>query len=162
MFRAMQRKDIDQVCALIHELAAHEGRPGYCTINPRSLERGVFEKSYLKGAVIEADGKCIGYILYYFGFSSFKGKTNLKIEDLYVRPDYRGQGYGRKSFAYLAAIALENECNLMEWGCVPGNISGLQYYEHMGALVDDSHIMLYLDEQNMIQLSGMWEELKNG
>lgn len=153
MFRKIKVDEIDLLRNLIVELADHEGRPEAVSITPQQLYQGIFQDQLLQGVFVENEKGIVGYALFFYSFSSFKGDKILNIEDYYLQKDQRGQGLGKDLLIYLCQEALNNQCTLVQWGCLYTNQSGLDYYYHLGAKDDNSHQHLYFDQESMVYLT---------
>lgn len=79
------------------------------------------------------NGKEVGFALFFHNFSTFLGRAGLYLEDLYVRPEYRGKGYGKALLAKLAQIAVERGCGRLEWWCLDWNKPSIDFYRSLGA-----------------------------
>ena len=77
--------------------------------------------------------KEVGFILFFHNFSTFLGKGGIYLEDLYVKPEYRGKGYGKALLKRLAQIAVERECGRLEWSCLNWNKPSIDFYLSLGA-----------------------------
>ncbi len=85
--------------------------------------------------------KPIGVALFFHNFSTFRGAPGLYLEDLFVEPEWRGRGVGRKLLAHLAAVAVERHCHRLEWSVLDWNDSAIAFYRQAGArLLDDWRI----------------------
>ena len=93
----------------------------------------VFQKHLAHAIIGELHGKPIGMAVYFFNYSTWLGKNGLYLEDLYVSPEHRGFGFGKKLLAHLASIALENNCGRMEWRVLDWNAPAIAVYEAIGA-----------------------------
>ena len=80
-----------------------------------------------------ADGREVGFALFFHNFSTFLGRAGLYLEDLYVKPEYRGQGYGKAILKKLAQIAVERGCGRLEWWCLDWNTPSIGFYKSLGA-----------------------------
>ena len=83
------------------------------------------------------DGAAVGFALYYGNYSTFRGRCGIHLEDLYVRPQMRGQHVGRRLLAELARITLERGCTRLEWWVLAEDEQALAFYEHIGANAKD-------------------------
>ena len=83
--------------------------------------------------VVNDDGQEAGYALYFHNFSTFLGRGGLYLEDLYIRPEFRGRGYGKAAFRELARIAAERGCGRIEWMCLDWNRPSIDFYLSLGA-----------------------------
>ena len=83
--------------------------------------------------IVEADGVAAGFALYFFNFSTFLARPGLYLEDLFVKPEFRGQGLGKALLLHLARIALDRGCGRMEWAVLDWNTPAIEFYERLGA-----------------------------
>ena len=102
------------------------------------------------------DGEPVAYAVYFFTFSTMKGKRGLWLEDLYVNPDFRGRGMAKALMAYLADLAIQNKCGRFEWIVLDWNKPAIDFYQGMGATVLDDWRIFRLDED---ELAGVAERL---
>ena len=79
------------------------------------------------------EGKEVGFALYFHNFSTFLGRAGLYLEDLYVLPQYRGQGIGKAILQHLARLAVDQGCGRMEWWCLDWNAPSIAFYRALGA-----------------------------
>ena len=79
------------------------------------------------------DGKEVGFALFFHNFSTFLGRAGIYLEDLYVKPEYRGKGYGKAILKKLASIAAERGCGRLEWWCLDWNKPSIDFYLSLGA-----------------------------
>lgn len=79
------------------------------------------------------NGKEVGFALFFHNFSTFLGRAGIYLEDLYVKPECRGKGYGKAILKRLAAIAVERGCGRLEWWCLDWNRSSIDFYLSLGA-----------------------------
>ena len=132
-FRYAQRKDVSLILRFIQELAEYEKMLNEVVCDEETLEEWIFDKE--KSEVIFAclGDKEIGFALFFHNFSTFLGRAGLYLEDLYVSPEYRGNGYGKAILKKLAAIAVERKCGRLEWWCLDWNKSSIDFYLSLGA-----------------------------
>lgn len=79
------------------------------------------------------EGEEIGFALFFHNFSTFLGRAGLYLEDLYVKPDARGKGYGKAILKKLASIAVQRGCGRLEWWCLDWNKPSIDFYRALGA-----------------------------
>jgi len=136
--RAATPQDADTICEFITELAAHEGRPELATIRPEVLQDLLFGDRALAYAYLGFVGQdCSAYAIVAERFSSFRGTRLLYIEDMLVRPEFRGGGTGKQFLAFLAKQAANLGCERMEWSALDDNDIALGFYDHLGAERED-------------------------
>ncbi len=128
------RADAPAIHALVRELAVYEKLEHLMVSTPADFERELFDT----GAVIECivakkDERAVGFALFFHNFSTFLGRKGLYLEDLYVKPECRGKGYGKALLVRLAQIAVERNCGRFEWSVLDWNTPSIEFYEAMGA-----------------------------
>lgn len=95
------------------------------------------------------DEVAVGFALYFYNFSTFKGKKGLYLEDLFVKPQYRGKGIGNTLFEALRGIAKTENCGRMEWVCLDWNQPAIDFYRRKNARSMDDWIIFRLDESDL-------------
>lgn len=96
-----------------------------------------------------SDGVEVGFALYFYNFSTFLGKAGLYLEDLYVKSEYRGYGYGKAILRKLAQIAVERGCGRLEWWCLDWNQPSIDFYLALGAKPMSEWTVYRLDEETL-------------
>lgn len=132
-FRYAERKDIPLILRFIRELADYEKMLDEVVADEATLESWIFDKQKAEVIFAVADGREVGFALFFHNFSTFLGRAGLYLEDLYVRPEYRGKGYGKAILKKLAAIAVERGCGRLEWWCLDWNKPSIDFYLSLGA-----------------------------
>ena len=79
------------------------------------------------------DGVEVGFALFFHNFSTFLGRAGIYLEDLFVKPEHRGKGYGKALLKKLASIAVERGCGRLEWWCLDWNTPSINFYLSLGA-----------------------------
>lgn len=136
-FRFAEEKDCGLILHFIKELAAYEKLSDQVVATEDLLREWIFEKE--KAEVIFAceDGEEIGFALFFHNFSTFLGRAGIYLEDLFIKPEHRGKGYGRAMLNRLAAIAVERGCGRLEWWCLDWNRPSIDFYLSFGAVPMD-------------------------
>lgn len=132
-FRFAQREDVPMILQFIRDLASYEKMLDQVVADEATLELWLFDKRSADVLFAMADGREIGFALFFHNFSTFLGRAGLYLEDLYVLPEYRGQGYGTAILRKLAAIAVERGCGRLEWWCLDWNTPSIGFYRSLGA-----------------------------
>ncbi len=139
------RDDVPLVLELIGELADYERLRHEVVATAPLLERALFGPTPSAAALIaRVDGAAAGFALYFHNFSTFLARPGLYLEDLYVRPEYRGRGIGRALLSALAAVAVARDCGRLEWAVLDWNRPARDFYESLGAAPKSSWITYQL------------------
>lgn len=130
--------DVPQILAFIRDLATYEREPDAVCATEADLLRDGFPAGF--GAtprfhclIAEWDSTPAGFALYFHNYSTWRGHTGIHVEDLFVRPEYRGKGIGKALLALIAAIAVEKGCHRLQWDVLEWNTPAIGFYEQMGA-----------------------------
>ena len=130
--------DLPLLLDLIHELAVFEKLEHEVQASPEEFSRHLFGPHPKAEAVVAFDaGEPAGFALFFHNFSTFLGKPGLYLEDLYVRPAYRGRGIGEGLLRHLARLALERGCGRFEWSVLDWNRDAIEFYRRLGAVPMD-------------------------
>lgn len=129
-------EDVPAILELIKELAIYEKLSHEVIATEEMLAKlGFGEKKYFEVLLAETTEKnAIGFALYFFTFSTFLSRPTLYLEDLFVLPEYRGQGIGKALLKELANIAIQKECGRMEWSVLDWNTPAIDVYLSLGAV----------------------------
>ncbi len=132
-FRFAERKDTPLILQFIRELADYEKMLDEVVADEQTLEEWIFDKQKAEVLFLLEEGREVGFALFFHNFSTFLGRAGIYLEDLYVRPECRGKGYGKAILKKLAAIAAERGCGRLEWWCLDWNKPSIDFYLSMGA-----------------------------
>lgn len=132
-FRFAEEGDTPLILQFIRELADYEGMLSEVVADEATLKEWIFRKQKAEVLFVLADGREVGFALFFHNFSTFLGRAGLYLEDLYVKPEYRGRGYGKAILKKLAAIAVERGCGRLEWWCLDWNRTSIDFYLSLGA-----------------------------
>jgi GNAT superfamily N-acetyltransferase len=135
--RAAQPADVATILSLIRGLADYEKLSGEVVATEDQLRRSLFPAAgHAPDAyciLAEANGEAAGFALYFFNYSTFLAKPGLYLEDLFVRPEFRGRGLGKALLLHLAKLANARGCGRMEWSVLDWNQPAIDFYESLGA-----------------------------
>lgn len=133
--RRARPDDLDTILALIHGLAEYEREPDAVKLDRDEFARHLFgERPYAEVILAETDaGEVAGFALFFHNFSTWAGKPGLYLEDLFVKPEHRGHGYGKALLAELARVAVERGCGRFEWSVLDWNEPSIAFYKALGA-----------------------------
>lgn len=132
-FRNAQRNDVGLILQFIRELADYEKMLSEVVADESTLEEWIFDKQKAEVIFALEGEKEVGFALYFHNFSTFLGRAGIYLEDLYVKPEYRGKGYGKAILKKLASIAVERGCGRLEWWCLDWNKPSIDFYRSLGA-----------------------------
>ena len=132
-FRNAERKDTALILQFIKELADYEKMSDEVVADETTLETWIFDKQKAEVIFAVEDGKEVGFALFFHNFSTFLGRAGIYLEDLYVKPEYRGKGYGKAILKKLTSIAVERGCGRLEWWCLDWNKPSIDFYLSLGA-----------------------------
>jgi len=151
--RAATEDDVPLVFDLICELATYEKLRDEVVGTPEVLRDSLFARRDAEALIVEADGEAVGYAIFYTTFSTFECRSGIWLEDVYVRPEHRRGGVGRRILEHLAALALERGHVRLEWCALEWNEPALNFYAKLGARRLDDWRMLRLEVDGMRTLA---------
>lgn len=132
-FRYAERKDTPLILQFIKELADYEHMLDEVVADVDTLEQWIFDKQKAEVIFVLENETEVGFALFFHNFSTFLGRAGIYLEDLYVRPEFRGKGYGKALLKQLAKIAVERGCGRLEWWCLDWNQPSIDFYLSLGA-----------------------------
>ena len=132
-FRYAEEKDTALILYFIKELAAYEKMADQVVAAEDNLKEWLFDKRVAEVLFALEDDEEVGFALYFHNFSTFLGRAGIYLEDLYVRPEKRGKGYGKAILKKLAQTAVERGCGRLEWSCLDWNKPSIDFYLSLGA-----------------------------
>ena len=121
------------ILQFIRSLAEYERMADEVVATPELLEEWLFDKGTARVVFALCDGVEAGFALYFHNFSTFLGRAGIYLEDLYVRPEYRGRGLGQGLIKYLARECVRLGCGRLEWACLDWNRPSIDFYLSLGA-----------------------------
>lgn len=152
MIRLALEKDLDLIIYFINKIAEYEKMSNDVVLDKDTLRDYLFNKKIAKCKFIMEDNKEVGFALYFYNFSTFKGRAGLYLEDIFILEEYRHKGYGKKLFLELVKEAKENNLGRMEWTCLNWNEPSIKFYKSLGAISLDEWKTYRLDESKIREL----------
>ncbi|HEY0794933.1 MAG TPA: GNAT family N-acetyltransferase [Acidisarcina sp.] len=145
--RPAQRADIPLILELIRELALYEREPAAVVATEADLMRDGFGPTpRFECLIAEYDGHPAGFALYFLNYSTWRGRAGIHLEDLFVRPAFRGHGIGLALLSRLAAITVERQFGRLQWEVLDWNHPAIDFYRRLGAeFLDEWRIMRVTD-----------------
>jgi len=152
--RAATEDDVPLVLSLIKELAEYERLSHEVVATEEALRESLFGERRVAEALLGYLGDDpAGFALFFHNFSTFLGKPGIYLEDLYVRPEFRGAGIGRALLVHLAKLARERGCGRLEWSVLDWNQPAIRFYENLGAVPMDEWTVYRLTGESLDELA---------
>lgn len=136
-FKIAQRQDTPLILEYIKKLADYEKRLDEVIATEKDIEKWVFDEKQAEVIFAELKGEVIGFALYFLSFSTYLGNVNMHLEDLFIEPEYRGNGYGQALLKELGKIVLDRGYGRFEWTCLSWNKPSIDFYLNIGAEMKD-------------------------
>jgi GNAT superfamily N-acetyltransferase len=154
--RPCQPEDAGDLMRLIRELAVYEKLEEHVRARAEDLSRHLFgPRPFAEAVFAEVAGKPVGFALFFHTFSTFRGEPGIYLEDLFVEPEFRGQGIGKALLAHLARLAVERGCGRLEWAVLDWNEPAIGFYRSLGARPLDDWIVYRLDDGSLGSLASL-------
>jgi GNAT superfamily N-acetyltransferase len=154
VIRTAEAGDAATILSLIRELADYERAPDEVVATEDQLREVLFGSHPAAEVLLgEENGRAVCFALFFHNFSTWLGRRGLYLEDLFVRPELRGKGYGRALLVRLAQIALERDCGRMEWAVLDWNEPAIRFYRKLGARPNDEWTIFRLAGDGIAQLA---------
>jgi len=130
--------DVGTIVRFVRELAEYEREPDAVKATEADFERVLFgPRPYAEAVIAEEDVRPLGFALFFHNFSTWEGKPGVYLEDLYVTPEARGKGVGKRLLSHLAKIAVTRGCTRFEWSVLDWNEPAIRFYRSLGAVPMD-------------------------
>lgn len=152
-FRYAKKQDLALIFDYIKGLAEYENLENEVVATEEILEEWIFNQKKAEVILAQADGKEAGFILFFHNFSTFLGRAGIYLEDLYVRPEFRGSGVGKALLKKLGAITVERGCGRLEWSCLDWNQKSIDFYRSLGAVPMDEWTVYRVTGDTLKQLA---------
>ena len=153
--RPAAASDLPAMMVLVRELAEYERLSHAVTATEASFEAALFgARPTAEALVAFVDGEMVGYAIYFQNFSTFVGRAGIYLEDLYVRPERRGGGIGKRLLSRVAQVAVERKCQRLEWAVLDWNEPSIQFYKSLGAEPLDEWTIFRMAPAAIAKLAG--------
>jgi GNAT superfamily N-acetyltransferase len=152
--RAATVEDVSIILELIRDLATYERAPQEVVATEDQLVEVLFGEQPAAEVLLAFEGRTpVGFALYFYNFSTWLGRPGLYLEDLFVKPEKRGKGYGRALLVELAKIARDRGCGRMEWAVLDWNEPAINFYRALGAKPMDEWTVFRLTRDEIARLA---------
>lgn len=150
--REAVREDAGLIFGYIKKMAQYENLTDQVVAEESDILNSIFNKNQAKVLIAEKDNEPIGFMLYFLTYSTFLGRANLYLEDIYIDEEQRHQGYGKYMFKALAKIAFKEGYYRIDWMCLDWNTKAIGFYKSLGAKHLDDWITFRLEENGIEKL----------
>lgn len=157
--RIAKEEDTSLILKFIKELADYEKLLSEVVATEDILRESLFKRNMAEVIIGELNGKPIGFALFFHNFSTFLGKPGIYLEDLYVKPAFRGRDFGKQMLGYLATLCEERDCGRLEWWCLDWNKSSIEFYKKLGAESMDEWTTFRVTGKNLKKLSENYKKI---
>lgn len=151
--RFADEKDNKLILDFIKELADYEKLLNEVVATEEILFDSLFVRKAAEVIIAEFNNEPVGFALFFHNFSTFLGRPGIYLEDLYIRPEMRGKGFGKTLLAYLAKLAIERNCGRFEWWCIDWNEPSINFYKNIGAIPMDEWTVYRVHNEALIKLA---------
>ena len=153
--RAASEKEVPLILAFIKELAEYERLSHEVVATEESLREHLFGERPVAEVIVAEEGTDpAGFALFFHSFSTFLGRPGIYLEDLYVRPEFRGGGIGKQLLARLAHLAVKRGCGRLEWWVLDWNEPSIGFYKQLGAVAMDDWTVYRVSGDALRKLGG--------
>ena len=132
-FRFATENDTSLIIEFIRGIAEYEKMEDEMIADEALIREWIFERKKAEVIFALEDGKEVGFAVFFHNFSTFLGRAGIYLEDLFVKPEYRGRGHGKALIKELARITVERGCGRLEWCCLDWNKPSIDFYLSLGA-----------------------------
>ncbi len=154
MIRPATVNDTRTICELIRALAEYEQLSHAVVLEEDRLREYLFgPRRYAEVLMAEEGERVVGFALFFHNFSTFLGRPGIYLEDIFVRPEYRGRGHGKALLAAIARLAVERGCGRVEWSVLDWNEPSIAFYRSLGAVPLDDWTTYRLTGESLAALA---------
>ena len=153
--RSATRSDVALILDFIRALAVYEKLEPEVVATEDALRQTLFgERPYAEVLIGEEDGAPVAFALFFHNYSTFLARPGIYLEDLFVKPEARGRGYGKAMLVRLATIAVDRGCGRLEWWVLDWNAPAIEFYKKMGAVPMDDWTVFRVTGEALDRLAG--------
>jgi GNAT superfamily N-acetyltransferase len=153
--RPASEADVPVVLSFIKKLAAYEKLSHEAVATEELLRETLFgAKRTAEVAIGYLEERPVGFVLFFHNYSTFLGRPGIYIEDLFVEEDFRGRGFGRALFLYVARLAKERRCGRLEWSVLDWNEPAIGFYKNLGAVPMSDWTVFRVTGDSLDKLTG--------
>jgi GNAT superfamily N-acetyltransferase len=151
--RPARQEEVGVVLQLIHDLAVYEKAPNEVEATEKELLETIFTSDpKVFCDLVEVDGEIAGMAIWFLNYSTWQGKHGIYLEDLFIKPEYRGRGYGKALLKHLAKICDEKGYGRFQWWVLDWNSPAIEFYRSLGAVAMDEWTVYRVSGQALKEL----------
>jgi len=152
--RKTEIEDLPQIIDLMQEFAVFENLEDSFFVTEEKLSEAFFgENSFAKSLVAHSENEMIAFAIGFPVLKTFRGERSFYLEDLYIKTEFRGKGFGFEMLKAVAKLAKEENCVRMDWQALDWNVNALEFYKKIGAEADSGNVDFRLIEEKFDQLA---------
>jgi len=156
--RFAEINDVSLILGFIRELANYERMLHEVVATEEVLRESLFERKIAEVIIGEYENEPIAFALFFHNFSTFLGRPGIYLEDLYVKPEMRGNGMGKIILSFLAKLAIDRKCGRLEWWCLDWNEPSIKFYKQLGAVPMDDWTVYRVHDEALNKLARKFVE----
>lgn len=156
--RFAEINDVSLILEFIRELANYEKMLHEVVATEEVLRESLFERKIAEVIIGEYENEPIAFALFFHNFSTFLGRPGIYLEDLYVKPEMRGNGMGKIILSFLAKLAIDRKCGRLEWWCLDWNEPSIKLYKQLGAVPMDDWTVYRVHDEALNKLARKFVE----
>jgi GNAT superfamily N-acetyltransferase len=154
--RSARRDEAAIILQLIKDLAEYEKAPNAVKATEKKIIETIFaDNPKVFCDFVEVDGDIAGMAIWFLNYSTWQGKHGIYLEDLYVKPDYRGRGYGKSLLQHLASICIERGYGRFQWWVLDWNSPAIEFYRSLGAEAMSEWTVYRVSDEPLRRLGGL-------
>jgi len=151
--RPARQEEVGIVLQLIHDLAVYEKAPNEVEATEKELLETIFSSDpKVFCDLVEVDGEIAGMAIWFLNYSTWQGKHGIYLEDLFIKPEFRGRGYGKALLKHLAKICDEKGYGRFQWWVLDWNSPAIEFYRSLGAIAMDEWTVYRVSGQALKEL----------
>ena len=151
--RPARQEEVGIVLQLIHDLAVYEKAPNEVEATEKELLETIFSSDpKVFCDLVEVDGEIAGMAIWFLNYSTWQGKHGIYLEDLFIKPEFRGRGYGKALLKHLAKVCDEKGYGRFQWWVLDWNSPAIEFYRSLGAVAMDEWTVYRVSGQALKEL----------
>jgi GNAT superfamily N-acetyltransferase len=151
--RQAKENDVKLILQFIKGLGEYEKLSHEVVATEEKLYKTLFQQKMAEVIIGEYNGNPVGFALFFHNYSTFLGQAGIYLEDLYILPEMRGNGFGKGMLKYLAKLAVERDCGRLEWACLDWNEPSICFYKGLGAKALDDWTVYRVTGETLVDLA---------